>query len=382
MNPVGIGLIGCGIISETYLDNLVRRFQGVRVIGCSDLIDERAETRAQAYGIRKMTNDEIFSDPDVEIVVNTTYMSAHEQIVRQALEAGKHVYTEKSLAPGFMHAKGLAELADRKGLRIGCAPDTFLGGGYQTCRRLIDDGYIGKPIAVQALLARNVWPDGAQGHVRIANEGTMPYDMAGYYTHAMIHLFGPVRRVAGFAHRYPFEIRNPMNPEYGGRAEVASTTSLYAALEFESGVHGTFILTGESFEETPRIEVYGSEGTLICPDPNYFGGPVLLKRSGGSGFMEMPILFDNVTTNKGQGSPTQWGDSRRGIGVAEMAWAMRAGRPHRCSKELHLHALEIIYGLEQCTDFGGVYAMTTRVERPAPLRMGFVGASHEAAIAE
>ena len=142
MKPVKAGLIGSGIISWTYLDNMVNRFESVEVVGCSDLIPERSAARAEEFGIRQMTNQEIYDDPEIEIVVNTTNWQSHTQVIREALNAGKHVYTEKSLAPSYEEACEIARLAEEKGLRIGCAPDTFLGGGYQTCRKLIDDGYI------------------------------------------------------------------------------------------------------------------------------------------------------------------------------------------------------------------------------------------------
>lgn len=382
MKPVKAGLIGSGIISWTYLDNMVNRFESVEVVGCSDLIPERSAARAEEFGIRQMTNQEIYDDPEIEIVVNTTNWQSHTQVIREALNAGKHVYTEKSLAPSYEEACEIDRLAEEKGLRIGCAPDTFLGGGYQTCRKLIDDGYIGKPISVHAFLARNVWPDGARNDVKLENGGTLPFDMAAYYIHAMVHLFGPVQTVAGFADSYPFELRNPYNPRQGESAEVPGITSLYGALRFESGVCGTLVVTGESFMETPRVEVYGSEGTLICPDPNYYGGPVMLMRKGGSRFMEIPITHDHVTTNKFEGAPGTWGDSRRGMGVAEMAWAIRGERPHRCDVGLHLHALELIHGLDVCTREGTVYTMETRPARPAALKAGMIGKCHEAALAD
>ena len=382
MKPVKAGLIGSGIISWTYLDNMVNRFESVEVVGCSDLIPERSAARAEEFGIRQMTNQEIYDDPEIEIVVNTTNWQSHTQVIREALNAGKHVYTEKSLAPSYEEACEIAALAEEKGVRIGCAPDTFLGGGYQTCRKLIDDGYIGKPVCVEIFLARNVWPDGAKGNVKLENGGTLPFDMAAYYIHACVHLFGPVKSVAGFADYYPFELRNPYNPCQGKCADVQGITSLYGALCFESGVHGTITVTGESFMETPRVEVYGSEGTLICPDPNYYGGPVMLMRKGGSRFMEIPLTHEHVTTNKFEGAPGTWGDSRRGMGAAEMAWAIRQKRPHRCDVGIHLHALELIHGLEVCTKEGSVYAMKTHPARPAALKAGMIGKCHEAALAE
>lgn len=378
MKPLKAGLIGSGIISYTYLDNLTHRFSAVEVVGCSDLIDDRSAGRAKEFGIRKMSNEEIFSHPEIELVIDTTYWSSHTLINRQALEAGKHVYTEKSLGNSFQEALETSRIAKEKGLRIGCAPDTFLGAGYQTARKLIDDGFIGEPVSAVSFLARDIWPQSSEGEPGFPSGGTMPYDMSAYYTHALVHLFGPIKRVGGFAQRYPYHHRNPDHPRFGQDIQVESTTSMYAALEFHSGVHATYILSGQSYTEVPRIEVYGTHGTLVCPDPNTFGGPLLLQRKGYEGFMEIPLLFDNVTTNKGQNT-SQWSESRRGLGVADMARAIREGRPHRCSDALHLHALELIYALERCTEENTMYTMTTCPDQPAPLKPNFMGKVHEGA---
>lgn len=378
MKPVKIGLIGSGIISYTYLDNLVRRFDSVEVVGCSDLIDERSAKRAEEFGIRKMSNDEIFGSDEIEMVLDTTYWSSHTLINRQGLEAGKHIYTEKSLGNGYLEAAETVKLAKEKGLYLGCAPDTFLGAGYQTCRKLIEEGVIGEPVSATSFLARDIWPEGKEGEPRFLAGGTMPYDMSIYYTNALVHLFGPIRRVGGFAPHYAYRHKHPDHPRYGKAMEVETPTSMYGALEFHSGVYAVFSLLGQSFMETPRIEVYGTHGTLICPDPNTFGGPIYLKRRGYQEFMEIPLLFDNVTTNKGY-STGPWSESRRGLGVADMARAIREGRRHRCNADLHLHAMELIYGLEQCSTKQVIYEMTTKPEQPAPLKPNCMGRVHEAA---
>lgn len=378
MKPVKVGLIGSGIISYTYLDNLVRRFDSVEVVGCSDLIDERSAGRASEFGIRKMTNDEIFESPEIEMVLDTTYWSSHTLINRQALEAGKHIYTEKSLGNGYPEAVETARIAREKGLYLGCAPDTFLGAGYQTCRKLIDDGYIGEPVSATSFLARDIWPEGEKGEPSFPAGGTMPYDMSVYYTNALVHLFGPIKRVGGFAPHYAYRHKHPDHPRFGERMTVETPTSMYGALEFHSGVYAVYSLLGQSFTETPRIEVYGTHGTLICPDPNTFGGPVLLKRREYSNFMEIPLVFDNVTGNKGD-STEPWSASRRGLGVSDMARAIRENRRHRCNEELHLHALELIYGLETCMTENRMYEMTTKPAQPEPLKPNCMGRVQEAA---
>lgn len=394
IKPIGVGLIGSGMISRTYLDNMCGRFDAIRVIGCSDIIPERSAQRAEQYKIRQMTNEEIFADPEIQIVVNTTYPKSHFEVTKLALEAGKHVQSEKMLATNFEDAQKLYALAKSKGLRLGAAPDTFLGAGYQTCRKLIDDGFIGKPLMVRATIVRNYAVDTAAEpsppSFVVNDGGTIPFDMGGYYIHAMVNMFGPVRRVSGFAVHDKKFFTHPMHAHY--REEIPYTEDvnrMLSALEFESGVFGCLMATDSSSvkDEDCGITVYGTDGILICPDPNTFGGPVKLLRSGQSSFVNMPLTHGFSGEERAFGAPADdpadilaayWGTSRRDIGVADMAWAILKNRPHRCSAELGLHALEIIHGTEVSTKTGEVYTMTTHPLRPAALPAGFVGSSAEA----
>jgi predicted dehydrogenase len=218
---------------------------------------------------------------------------------------------------------------------------------------------------------------------------SIPYDMGTYYMHALVHLLGPIKRVAGFARKYPTTFTNPRHPNYKEQVDVSGSTTISTSLEFHNGVFGNLTVTAQSFIETPRIEIYGTEGTLICPDPNTYGGPVLLMRKGGTQFYEFPITHEYVTTNKPDmamyGFTTYdekrvWADSRRGIGVADMAWAIRNNRPHRCTADIDLHAMEVIYGVEQCSQNGGIYTMTTKPDQPAALPAGKIGADAESAL--
>lgn len=394
IKPIGVGLIGSGMISQTYLDNMCGRFDILRVVGCSDLIPERSANRAEQYKIRQMTNEEIFADPEIQIVVNTTYPKSHFDVTRQALEAGKHVQSEKMLATNLEDAKKLYALAQAKGLRLGAAPDTFLGGGYQTCRKLIDDGFIGRPLMVRAAVARNYGVESASEPSPpsfVMNDGgTIPYDMGGYYIHAMVHLFGPVSRVSGFAVHDDKFFAHPLHSHYGEKISYTEDTNrMLSALEFESGVFGCLMAVDSCrvANEDNGITVYGTNGILVCPDPNTFGGPVRLMRNGDSRFTDMPLTHGFTGQEQSFGAPADdpndfmaayWRTSRRGIGAADMAWAITNNRPHRCSAELGLHALEIIRGTELSSQTGRVYTMTTHPEQPAALPAGYTGGSAEA----
>lgn len=395
IKPVKIGLIGSGDISWTYLQNLKETFAITDIVGCSDIVEERSRERAEEFGIRQMTNEEILNDPEIEIVVNTTYPSSHFEVTKAALMAGKHVFSEKMLGCNYEEACKLVELAKEKKLRLGCAPDTFLGGAYQTARKLIDDGYIGKPISAQALLVRGYRADGAGEYRRPgglwALGSVMPIDMGGYYIHALIHLLGPVSKICGFSQIFGQMRTNPANPRYMEPYEADAPTTMTAALQFENGAIGNLTVLGECYGEVPRIEIYGTDGTIVCPDPNTYSGPVYLSRIGSDKLMEIPLTHDYNFYSQGEKpyvdertpkwiGPARWEESRRGLAVADMAWAIRNGREHRCSAELALHAFEIIHGCNLSSEKGITYHMTTHPKQPAPIPPGFVKGAAEYAL--
>lgn len=391
---VKVGLIGSGAISWTYLDNMCKRFDILDVVGCSDIIPERSAKRAEEFGIRQMTNEEILSDPEIEIVVNTTYPRSHYAVTKAALEAGKHVQSEKMLAVTYAEAKELYDLAKAKNLHLGCAPDTFLGGGYQTCRKLIDSGFVGIPLTVHATIVRgyhHTMPETPSPIPFVLDEGgTIPFDMGGYYIHAMIHLFGPIKRVAGFGRVHEHKrYQNPMHPQFGEMLPLESPTIIQASLEFESGVYGTLTCCDEGFfgPDIQGITVHGSAGDLQCPDPNMFGGPVKLLANGGKGFMDIPLTHgyngEEPVFPFGEPKPrSMWDASRRGIGVADMAWAIRNDRAPRCSAELALHAIELLHGVMECQKTGTVHVMQSHPVQPAALPSGYFGGASEGCFTE
>jgi len=365
IKPIKVGLVGSGQISHTYLNNMINRFQILDVVGCSDIITERAADRAKEFGIRHMTNEEIFNDPEIQIVVNTTYPTSHYEINKAALLAGKHVYCEKMIAVTLDEGKELLSISGDKNLRIGMAPDTFLGAGFQTCRKLVDVGMIGEPFMAQALIVRGYhqerWGAPMYEFTRQPGGG-IPFDMGGYYLHALINLLGPIARAAGFAQsRNPDRIfQNTNNPLYGEKCTIDTINALAGSLEFANGVLGTIALVSEGFGETPRIEIYGKEGTLLCPNPNEFGGPVYLKRSGENEFVQMPL-----THGFAEGCC-------RGLGVADMAWGIVNNRAHRAHGEMGYHVFEVIHGIWECARTNKTHMMESTCRQPAPIPSGYV----------
>ena len=368
VKPIKVGLIGSGAISGTYLNNMINKFEILEVVGCSDIIPERSAKRAEEFKIRNMTNEEILSDPEIQIIVNTTYPTSHYEVNKLALLAGKNVHCEKMIAVTLDEGKELVKIAKEKNLRIGMAPDTFLGGGYQTARKLIDSGMIGEPFMAQAMVVRGYQHDrGAGTGVSFVHTpgGGIPFDMGGYYMHALVHLLGPISRATGFAKCIgKTRIRkNPRNPLFGEEVSIDTINSIVGTLEFKSGVTGNLAIVSEGFGEMPRVEIYGTEGVLSCPDPNTFGGPVRLRRKGvndwSSEFLTMPL-----THGFSEGC-------NRGIGVADMAWGIVNNRPHRAHGDMGLHVFEVVHGVWQGTESGKIHVMESTCDQPAALIPGY-----------
>lgn len=359
---MGIGFVGCGAISGIYLENLTNMFGQVEIVGVCDLIRERAEAAVEKYGIPKLYSDmyELFADPDVDIVLNITRPYEHYDVSRAALEAGKHVYTEKPLAATLEEGRKLVELAAKKGLRIGGAPDTFMGAGIQTCRRLIDDGYIGQPLGASAYMTNRgheTWHPDPEFYYK--HGGGPMMDMGPYYLTALINLMGGVSEVTGMS-RASFDKRLiTSQPHKGDIIDVDVNTYITGVMRFDSGAIGTIFTTFDVCKaELPRIEIYGSEGTLSVPDPNTFGGKARLFRRKPRGeenaFFEIPLLF---------GYPT----NSRGLGLADMAKALQTGRGYRADEQQLLHVLELMCGFETASRIKRFVTIESRFERRAPM---------------
>ena len=363
MKKRGVGVIGCGTISETYLTNLTSKFEIINVIGVSDKIEERAKKRAEVFGMKQMTNQEIYSCDDIEIVVNLTNPTSHYEVTKEALLSGKHVYCEKMAAVTLEEGKELCDIAKKKNLLYVTAPDTFLGAGLQTCRNIIDAGLIGQPRSALAFIVRGVYlwfPTEENTFLSLLPGGGIPFDMGGYYLAAMTNMLGSISRVSGFAKQREQIFQNVASPRFGETVKIDTPNMMAASLEFESGVIGTMIAHTESFPMPQRLEIHGTEGALICPDPNTFGGPVMLYRKAAS--MQEPCEIP-LTHGYADGC-------NRGLGVADLAWAIENGRQPRLV--LGYHCFEAIHGVIKSSSGGRVYQMKSEIERPAPLPSGYV----------
>ena len=360
MKTINIAMIGVGNISGIYLKNLTGLFQEVRLIGVCDLIRERAEKAQQEYRIPKLyeTMHDAFADPEVDVVLNLTRPYEHFEVSKAALEAGKHVYSEKPLGADLEEGKYLLKLAQEKGLHLGGAPDTVLGAGIQTCRRLIDDGYIGTPIGSAAfMIGRGMesWhPDPAFFYKR---GGGPMFDMGPYYLTAMINLMGGVRRVFS-ASRASFPQRViGSQPHAGEIIDVDVNTYVAGTVEYESGAIGTIFTTFDVFfpsEKRRFIEIYGTEGTLFVPDPNTFGGKVELYRPEDGQVREMPLMY---------GYP----ENSRALGLPDMCKAILTGRDARCDVQQTYHVLEMMEGFTASAQTGEWTDIRSIYRRPAPM---------------
>lgn len=353
-----VGVIGAGGIFWAYAEGC-RGFDILDLAAVADIDMARAEAKAQEFGIpRACSVDEVLADPEIEIVINLTVPAVHAEVSQAILAAGKHAYSEKPLAVDRAEGQRLLEFAAARGLRIGGAPDTFLGGGHQTCRKLIDDGWIGTPVAGIAFVAGRgpeAWHPNPDFFYK--RGGGPLFDMGVYYITALVNLLGPVQEVRGVA-KASFPERIAGSPEQRGRRiAVEIPTHVTALLEFANGAVITFISSFDVWaNHLPAIEIYGSEGSLSVPDPNGFGGPVQLFRPENDGWRELPLTHNPHV--------------QRGIGVADMASALRSGRPHRASGALAYHVLDVMQSIGEAAASGGVVKPTSTCDRPAPLPLG------------
>jgi predicted dehydrogenase len=359
MKKTKVGIIGCGNISGAYL-SAGRKFEILDIVALADVLPERARAKAEEFGIaRACTVDELLGDADIEIVINLTIPAAHTEVALQVIAAGKSVHGEKPLAITREDGQRILAAAQAKGVRVGNAPDTFLGAGIQTCRKLIDDGWIGKPIAATAFMAchgHEGWhPD--PGFYYKVGGGPM-FDMGPYYLTALINLMGPVRRVTGSTQTTFAERTITSQPLYGTKVTVDVPTHVAGLLEFTGGAIGTIITSFDVWaSQLPCIEIYGTEGTLSVPDPNNFGGPVRLRRAGADTWSEIPLSHS-------------YADNFRSIGVADMAYGLQYHRPHRASGELAYHVLDIMHAIHDSARDGQHITLASTCARPAALPVG------------
>ncbi len=351
--PVGIGLIGAGNISAEYLDNLTA-FPDTRVVAIGDLRPEVARARATEYGIGVAGEPRAVLDhQDVEIVVNLTIPAAHAEVAGEAIAAGKHVWNEKPLAADRVAALTLLERAAAADLRVGCAPDTFLGSGLQAARRLIDAGAIGEPLSALALM-QSPGPDAWHPNPAfLFEEGAGPlFDIGPYYLTALVQLFGPIARAAAVGSIARPERVVGAGPLAGTTFPVLTPSHVSTLLGFASGQSAQAMLTFDSPVPRVLIEITGTDATLILPDPNTFDGDVCIRRRGASA--EEPLAS---TTAR----------STRGTGVLDMARAIREGRPHRADGALGFHVLDTMVAVRRSIAEGAFVVVDSSAVPAEPL---------------
>jgi predicted dehydrogenase len=349
-----IAIVGCGNISDIYIGNCLAF--GLDVVACTDMDMSRAEAKAQLFGLSARPLEDVLGDSSIALIVNLTPPGTHAEVSRAALQAGKHVYSEKPLATNRADGAQLLELAQRKGLRIGCAPDTFLGSGLQTCRRLLDEGLIGEPVAAVAFVTgrgMEMWHPNPDFFYQPG--GGPMFDIGPYYLTALVSMLGPVRRLTGSA-RISFPERLiTSQPLAGTTIKVNTPTHVTGILDFVNGSVATVITSFDVWAANlPYIEIYGSEGSLSLPDPNTFRGPVRMKLAQEEEWRDVPLLPGHT-------------ENSRGLGLSDMAAALREDRPHRANGEMAFHVLDLMQSFEESSTSGQHIEIRSRCERPAAL---------------
>jgi predicted dehydrogenase len=369
LNPVKTAVIGCGNISSIYLENAAK-WDILDLFACANRTLPRARSQAEKFHVpQAVPIADVLTDPEIELIINLTTPDVHAEIGLAALRAGKSVYNEKPLAISREDGRLLLAEAEARGLCVGCAPDTFLGGGLQTCRQLIDAGEIGTPVAATGFMfiqGPEAWhPD--PGFLYQVGAGPL-FDIGPYYLTALISVLGPIRRVTGSARiTYP-ERTIGSGPKQGQTIPVETPTHVASILDFASGPVATLVTSFDVAVSAGAalnlydvggalLEIQGTTGTLSMPDPNTFGGPVRVRRLGEAEWREIPLTHAHT------------GNSRC-LGVADLAYALRTGRPHRANGELAYHVLDVMHGILEASSSGQHIELSSTCERPAPLPAG------------
>jgi len=353
-----VGVVGCGAISGKYLQTS-RMFPILQIAACADLNREAAKKKAEEFNIPQVLDvEQLLADPSIDAVLNLTIPKAHAPITLEALDAGKHVYVEKPLAVTRRDGQAIVARARKKKLLVGCAPDTFLGAGLQTARKAVDDGLIGKPVAFSAFMmcpGHEHWHPNPEFYYQPG--GGPMLDMGPYYLTALMNLLGPVKRLAALTSIAIPNRTITSQPKFGKNIVVQTPDHVTGAIEFKQGAVGTMTMSfatrfAQHDPATP-INIFGTEGTLLVPDPNYFGGPVKLRRKDEKEFRELPLLFPHPYD--------------RSIGLADMARAIRHGEPFRANVDQAFAVLDAMLGFLDSSRTGKAYKPVAKYRRPPPL---------------
>jgi predicted dehydrogenase len=357
MTPLTIGVVGCGNISPLYFRTM-RHFPQLRPVAAADLDMALAARRAEEFGVEALPTDDLLHHPGVDLILNLTVPTAHAAIAAAALEAGKHVYNEKPLAATLPDAQALLAAATASGLRLGCAPSTFLGATVQTARRALDEGLIGEPVAAAATMLSRGMEHWHPNPAFFYQPGAGPmFDIGPYYLTALVTLLGPVSSVSSHARISFAEREITSEPLAGTRFPVSTPTHVAGTLAFETGPIATVVTSFDVWHsDAPRFEVYGSEGSLSLEAPNVFGGKVRVRGAKDGEWRELPLVHSYDTMESG------WG-----LGLDDLASALREGRPHLASGEMAYHVLELMHAFLTSAAEERHVPIQSRCERPKPL---------------
>lgn len=367
MSTLGVGIIGCGNISTAYL-RLAPMFKGFEIRSVADLNLEAATARAAEFGVRAETVESLLAAQDIDIIINLTIPDAHYDVTCNILKAGKHAYSEKPLVLTLEQGKALAELSKTTGLRVGSAPDTFLGGTHQHARALIDGGAIGTVTAGSAHVMSHGMEHWHPNPDFFFLPGAGPVlDIGPYYITNLVQLLGPVRKVAALATSASPTRTILSEPRKGEKIPVKTPSNIHALLDFESGATITFSASWDVWAHGhSAMELYGTEGSLFVPDPNFFGGD--LKQAGRDGVVSVVAPqdhpFGKANEDLEEASPRA---NYRAAGLADMVAGISEARPHRCALELAVHVTDVMSSILRSGETGAFVEMTTTCERPAPL---------------
>jgi predicted dehydrogenase len=372
MRELGVGIIGCGVISTTYMQNM-SMFASIRLRACADRNPDKARAQAAKFGGDALTPDEVLRRDDVDIVVNLTGPMSHFEVSHAALTAGKHVFTEKPLTVAVIDGRRLVAEAESRGLLLGSAPDTFLGAGGRLARRILDEGQIGRVVAGSIFL-------GAHGHEHwhpnpefFYKPGGGPIlDIGPYYLSALVNLLGPIAEVQALGSIGSAErVVTAKGPREGDRIAVKVDTTVMALLRFASGAQVALTMSWDVWKHGhPPIELYGTEGSLRVPDPNFFGGTVgVTRRDDEWRDMDSAGLPLGLPNYRSMSSPPTrpLQANYRCVGVAELASAILGNTPHRASGRLALHVLEVMTAILDAAAGRGSVQLASGAERPAAL---------------
>lgn len=357
---IQVGIVGCGNISSIYFKNLTQVFQNVAVYACADLEQEKVEKAAEEWNIPHiMTLDEMLSCPEIDLILNLTTPKSHYAINLKCLQAGKSVYVEKPLALTYEEGKQLVDLANEKNLYLGCAPDTFMGAGIQTCCKLVSDGYIGEPVAASAFMmchGHESWHPAPEFYYDIG--GGPLFDMGPYYITALVNLLGPAAEVCAMSSRTFPERLITSQPKFGTVVPVKTDTHIAGLIRFQNGAIATLVTSFDVWKHSmPCIELYGTLGSLKVPDPNCFGGPVLCATKEDNNYREIPLL-------------SAYSENSRGIGVSDMALGIKQKITHCANGQQGLHVLEIMEAMAKSNQTKSWISIQSKYTPSAPIKRG------------